>query len=153
MGVQPYGVVIAYRAWVYFYMTYAEKLKHPKWQKKRLEILQRDNFKCKYCGDEETTLNIHHLKYNGKNPWEISNEFLITTCQFCHQIIEKSKAVKLFIEKIIQIKILKKDGSISKEFASISSTGTIAFFIVDGDNIKFKYETSVDIIKNLIVNG
>jgi len=29
--------------------TYAEKLKHPLWQRKRLEILNRDGFKCAQC--------------------------------------------------------------------------------------------------------
>jgi len=27
-------------------LTYSEKLKDPRWQKKRLEILSRDNFTC-----------------------------------------------------------------------------------------------------------
>ena len=44
-------------------MAYSEKLKNPKWQKKRLEILNRDNFTCIKCGDKETTLQIHHFKY------------------------------------------------------------------------------------------
>jgi len=29
--------------------SYYELLKHPKWQKKRLEILQRANFECVKC--------------------------------------------------------------------------------------------------------
>ena len=45
------------------YMKYIDKLKNPKWQKKRLEILNRDEFKCCYCNDTETELQIHHLKY------------------------------------------------------------------------------------------
>jgi len=44
-------------------MSYQEKLKDPRWQKKRLEILQRDGWKCKWCGEEKQTLHIHHLKY------------------------------------------------------------------------------------------
>jgi 5-methylcytosine-specific restriction endonuclease McrA len=31
--------------------TYSELLKSPKWQKKRLEIMSRDKFTCKKCGD------------------------------------------------------------------------------------------------------
>ncbi len=30
-------------------MTYAEQLKDPRWQKRRLEILQRDEWRC-LCG-------------------------------------------------------------------------------------------------------
>ena len=43
--------------------TYSEKLKDPRWQKKRLEIMDRDNFICQLCGDSETTLNVHHKRY------------------------------------------------------------------------------------------
>jgi hypothetical protein len=39
-------------------MTYSEKLKDPRWQKKRLEVMKRDDFKCKLCNDETTTLQI-----------------------------------------------------------------------------------------------
>lgn len=70
-------------------MTYAEKLKHPKWQRKRLEILSRDNFKCRLCGDEETELHVHHKEYhNGCEPWEYENSLLVTLCKHCHFITE-----------------------------------------------------------------
>ena len=67
-------------------MTYAEKLKDPRWQKKRLEILQRDGFSCWWCGDKETTLHVHHTEYIGGNPWETPDIFLTTVCQDCHEI-------------------------------------------------------------------
>lgn len=65
-------------------MKYSEKLKHPKWQKKRLEILNRDNFTCCLCGDNETELHIHHLKYIGNNPCDTPNNYLETLCKHCH---------------------------------------------------------------------
>lgn len=68
-------------------MTYSEKLKNPKWQKKRLEILNRDEFTCRHCGDKETTLHVHHLRYKKKSdPWDYENEELITICEECHEI-------------------------------------------------------------------
>jgi uncharacterized protein YlaI len=70
-------------------MTYAEKLKNPKWQKKRLEILNRDNFCCQKCGDAETELRVHHKKYNG-NPWDAADEDLITLCKICHGFFERT---------------------------------------------------------------
>ncbi len=42
-------------------MKYSEKLKDPRWQKKRLEIFQRDEFHCQQCGDGENTLCVHYL--------------------------------------------------------------------------------------------
>ena len=68
--------------------TYSEKLKDPRWQKKRLEILNRDEFACQKCGDTETTLHVHHKKYNSGEPWDIGNDHLTTLCEFCHSIIE-----------------------------------------------------------------
>lgn len=65
-------------------MTYSEKLKHPKWQKKRLEILQRDNFKCTLCDNSEKTLHVHHDVYIGKNPWDTPSDCLNTLCEDCH---------------------------------------------------------------------
>jgi len=67
--------------------TYIEKLKHPKWQKKRLEILGRDSFKCRSCHAEENTLHVHHLYYRkGNDPWDYPNACLITLCDQCHDI-------------------------------------------------------------------
>lgn len=68
-------------------MTYAEKLKDPRWQRKRLEIFQRDDFKCIWCKDSTKTLHVHHLKYERKNePWDYNNEYLVTVCEYCHEI-------------------------------------------------------------------
>ena len=67
-------------------MTYQKKLKDPRWQKKRLEILERDEWTCQNCYDMESTLHIHHKVYNkGKEPWDIENDFLVTLCSECHE--------------------------------------------------------------------
>jgi hypothetical protein len=67
--------------------TYLEKLKDPRWQKKRLEILERDGWKCMACGDKERTLHIHHVFYlPHKEPWEIPNGLLLTMCEKCHYV-------------------------------------------------------------------
>lgn len=66
--------------------TYAEKLKHPLWQRKRLEILNRDGFKCRGCGNGEKTLHVHHLKYTrGRDPWDYPDASLVTLCEVCHE--------------------------------------------------------------------
>jgi len=67
-------------------MKYADKLKDPRWQKKRLEIFKRDDWKCWFCGEKSETLHVHHLHYqHEKEPWECSNENLLTLCATCHQ--------------------------------------------------------------------
>ncbi len=65
-------------------MTYAEKLKDPRWQKKRLKIYERDDWTCQKCGSTIKTLSVHHLKYDGSEPWETKDEDLITLCENCH---------------------------------------------------------------------
>ena len=65
--------------------NYAEKLLDPLWQKKRLEILQRDEFSCFWCHDTEETLHVHHKGYEkGKEPWDYHNDWLDTMCATCH---------------------------------------------------------------------
>lgn len=70
--------------------TYSEKLQDPRWQKKRLEILERDCWQCVYCQDKESTLHVHHLKYKGA-PYEADNADLETVCKYCHRLIEYYK--------------------------------------------------------------
>ena len=65
---------------------YYEKFKDPRWQKKRLEILKRDDFKCYLCGDKESQLHVHHTCYvAGRDPWEYKQYQLITLCENCHK--------------------------------------------------------------------
>lgn len=81
--------------------SYAELLKDPRWQKKRLEIMQRDNFTCQHCLATEKSLQVHHLVYEkGKKPWEYENDELITLCERCHQNeeCENSDSYVLFKE-------------------------------------------------------
>lgn len=71
-------------------VSYGEKLKNPLWQKKRLEIMQRDDFRCHQCLDSKSTLNVHHKKYiYGRDPWEYDNKYLVTLCDRCHDKYHK----------------------------------------------------------------
>lgn len=63
--------------------TYLEKLRDPRWQKKRLRILKRDEWRCCGCGSEDKTLHVHHLQYKGE-PWEVQDSWLQTLCETCH---------------------------------------------------------------------
>ena len=67
-------------------MTYSQKLKDPRWQKKRLEILNRDEFTCQICKDTKTELHVHHVEYKGE-PWQQDNDKLVTLCKHCHEVI------------------------------------------------------------------
>lgn len=79
-------------------MTYAEKLQHPKWQRRRLDILTRDNFSCQLCSDTETSLHIHHKYYESNcEVWEYPDEALITYCKHCHAATEHMKDLNCFV--------------------------------------------------------
>jgi 5-methylcytosine-specific restriction endonuclease McrA len=65
---------------------YSEKLKDPRWQKKRLEIFERDGWCCLSCGRTNAPLSIHHLYYDfDLNPWDYLDTSLITLCMECHE--------------------------------------------------------------------
>lgn len=76
--------------------TYAELLRDPRWQRKRLEILNRDEWACQCCLGEDVTLHVHHNKYEGDFPWECPDQYLITLCENCHKAEEDYKSVDLF---------------------------------------------------------
>lgn len=65
--------------------NYLDKLRNPLWQKKRLEIFNRDNWQCRECGRNNVTLNVHHLIYEGNNPWDTQDKHLKTLCETCHE--------------------------------------------------------------------
>lgn len=69
-------------------LKYHEQLQHPYWQRKRLEIMQRDNFTCTVCGSTKRTLTVHHLCYLPEtHAWEYDDELMVTICKKCHSEI------------------------------------------------------------------
>lgn len=141
--------------------TYSNKLKHPKWQKKRLQVLQRDNFACVKCKDTETELHVNHLKYTGE-PYDAPLSDLETLCKYCHQIhhampdyviLEVHRELDPFYNLIYCIKYkLYRRGSYV--FAHITNEDKIEFIsdyhIVHRDNMNYaliyKYGISVDFL-------
>lgn len=65
--------------------AYQQALKHPLWQRKRLLILERDNWTCRKCKSQETELQVHHLNYRyGLAPHLYSDSELVCLCVDCH---------------------------------------------------------------------
>lgn len=80
-------------------MTYAEKFKDPRWQKKRLEILKQHGFECTNCGGKDEELNVHHKFYKKDTaPWEYEDDELTVFCKTCH---ESWHAAKKEAEQVI----------------------------------------------------
>lgn len=67
-------------------MTYQQQIKHPNWQKKRLEVLEANNFQCKNCEAKEQELHVHHPFYRrGAMIWEYETHELECLCHKCHK--------------------------------------------------------------------
>jgi len=67
-------------------MTYAQKLRDPRWQKKRLRIFERDGWACCCCHSKNKNLQVHHLVYRKLDPWDYDDAVLQTLCDECHEI-------------------------------------------------------------------
>lgn len=72
---------------------YANKLLDPRWQKKRLEVLNAAGWKCSRCGASDKTLHVHHPHYiAGREPWDYDD--LISLCDDCHKAEHPDKQRK-----------------------------------------------------------
>lgn len=119
--------------------SYSDKLKDPRWQKKRLEILERDGWSCLFCGDDEATLHVHHISRHGE-PWETPNTHLITLCSECH--LQEEKDLNDVKQSIFGE--LQKCGFVSDMLNRIPS-------IFIGTDRGWKgYEPAIDILKMVV---
>ena len=97
-------------------IEYAQKFKDPRWQKKRLKILERDDFECQICYDRESTLHIHHRYYiKDREPWDYEDEAFATLCEDCHD--DESRSIKPVMDSFIG---LVKTRFFSNEIIDIS---------------------------------
>lgn len=64
---------------------YSQRLKDPRWQRKRLEVMERDNWTCRDTYVKDKPLNVHHCWYAKGGPWETPNEYLLTLTEEAHR--------------------------------------------------------------------
>jgi hypothetical protein len=64
---------------------YNEKLRDPRWQRKRLKIFERDNWTCQLCCRTDLELHVHHLYRTTEDPWDEPDLHLLTLCKLCHE--------------------------------------------------------------------
>lgn len=89
---------------------YAQKLLDPRWQKKRLLILNRDRWTCTRCKRTDLTLHVHHEAYID-DPWDIKDEYLRTLCYKCHKLIHLELSTKINIK---EMKDIPKQATVSE---------------------------------------
>jgi hypothetical protein len=79
-------------------LSYFEKLRDPRWQRKRLEILGAQGFTCQRCSDGSSPLHVHHAFYaKGLEPWEYEAGAYVVLCESCHETaeVERRAVVRL----------------------------------------------------------
>lgn len=65
--------------------SYSEKLRDPRWQRRRLEVFERADFTCEHCGDKTESLNAHHRVYRrATDPWDYHSHEIVCLCATCH---------------------------------------------------------------------
>ena len=111
-------------------MNYSEKLMQVSWQKRRLHILQRDNWKCCYCGAESGRLEVHHKIYlDLPSPADYPDDLLITLCHTCH----KKEMIRPVQERML-----------------INTLSTKGFMVGDLVSLSCKIETDQNFTRQLI---
>lgn len=100
-------------------MTYAEKLKDPRWIAFRNHYfhsycvrLDRDyDIPCEACGEDAGHWHLHHTRYeDSKEPWEYPLESMRLLCAECHREVHE-------VEKMVRAWILTLKHAALYEFA------------------------------------
>lgn len=117
--------------------TYYEKLKDPRWQKKRLEVMEHNEFACEVCGDNESPLNVHHKEYfKGQEPWEYEIRQLSCLCEDCHEETHDNLDILKFVCSYLYL-----DGPANRE--------EVAFLIGGYSGIEYKDLLSVSCLNDM----
>lgn len=112
--------------------NYWEKLRDPRWQRKRLEVMERDDFSCRSCGSNEKTLNVHHKTYRkNAEPWDYEDENFVTYCEDCHGTMHSEKDFLM-----MNVDTVKK----------IAMIANIAYFCTDEQIQKMRALTAIGAI-------
>jgi hypothetical protein len=66
-------------------LSYSEKLRDPRWQRRRLEVMNAADWRCEdcRCARDAKPLDVHHCAYLGQ-PWEADDGLLMALCRDCH---------------------------------------------------------------------
>ena len=65
------------------------RLSADSYRKLRAEVLERDGWRCQYCGSLDR-LEVHHLRWRGRLG-DDTDENLITLCANCHGDIHRNR--------------------------------------------------------------
>lgn len=66
--------------------SYDKYLESALWKKIRLQVLQKQNYKCSVCGERAN--QVHHCSYNENNLSGKNLNSLVAVCRDCHYLAE-----------------------------------------------------------------
>lgn len=73
-------------------VEFFQQYKHPEWQKKRLEVLERAGWCCDQCPEADKPLHVHHKRYiKGRKVWEYELDDFEALCESCHATNHEAK--------------------------------------------------------------
>jgi hypothetical protein len=114
---------------------YWEKLKDPRWQRKRLEKLEAAHWACDSCGDGEATLHVHHKQYfKGREPWEYELTQLSVLCESCHESEHDSEDYLLLAASHVPMDGPLGRDSVASLVAGFCGHAMDAEYVADPDN-------------------
>lgn len=75
-------------------LTYGEQLKHPLWQKMRLQVLEAAGWQCQACQSDDAMLHVHHKQYiKGRMAWDYAIDNFESLCEKCHKETHDTKSL------------------------------------------------------------
>lgn len=127
---------------------YARLLRDPRWQKKRLKIMERDGFACQVCSDNESELHVHHRYYkNSEGPWDYPDRALVTLCKSCHDLYGHgalSGQEHLISEVLSAGAFYNELNLLAEAFSSAKKLSTLDFTVI-GEFITLYAESAPDL--------
>ena len=79
--------------------SYLEKLQDVRWQRKRLQLLEEADWKCRRirCAStnpDRDSLHVHHKFYmRNTDPWDYPDHAYVVLCVNCHTIIQRKMEI------------------------------------------------------------
>jgi hypothetical protein len=86
--------------------AYERALRDPRWQKRRLQVLDAAGWACEDCASTTKTLEVHHLVYIRAfklKPWLYDDDLLMCLCEDCHEFRQgREEALHVLLAKTLR---------------------------------------------------
>ena len=126
-------------------MSYSDLLKHPEWQKKRLELMKARGWSCSICTDTSSNLQIHHLYYKRDSlPWEYPDNAFQVVCSLCHEKLEFERFINKHLHQ-----------SLFEDNFGLSDILDVKKLIKRRLSCNYHHQSALDYMSNikLLING